>query len=94
MEDVIQELGLSCLIIADAGLGTINSVVLTVEYMKSRGIPVKGIIFNHYHKGNLIEEDNKVMCEYMTGLKVLACVEDNATDIDIDVEILRSLYEE
>lgn len=55
---------------------------------------MKGIIFNHYHKGNLIEEDNKVMCEYMTGLKVLACVEDNATDIDIDVEILRSLYEE
>lgn len=94
LEDVIQELGLSCLIIADAGLGTINSVVLTVEYMKSRGIPIKGIIFNHYHKGNLIEEDNKIMCEYMTGLKVLACVEDNATDIDIDMEILRSLYEE
>ena len=29
LEDVIKELGLSSLIVADAGLGTINSVVLT-----------------------------------------------------------------
>ena len=29
-------------------LGTINSVVLTAEYMKNRGIAAKGIIFNRY----------------------------------------------
>lgn len=93
LEDVIKELDLSCLIIADAGLGTINSVVLTVEYMKSRGIPIKGIIFNHYHEGNVMEEDNLRMCEYMTGLKVLACVKDSDTDINIDAKLLASLYE-
>ena len=47
LEDVITMLDLSCLLIADAGLGTINQVVLTWFYMKSRNIPVKGIIFNH-----------------------------------------------
>lgn len=93
LEDIIKELGLSCLIIADAGLGTINSVVLTVEYMKSRDIPIKGIIFNHYHKGNVIEEDNIAMCEYRTGLKVLACVEENATDLDMNIDKLKSIYE-
>lgn len=93
MEDIIKELGLSCLIIADAGLGTINSVVLTVEYMKSRDIPIKGIIFNHYHKGNVIEEDNIAMCEYRTGFKVLACVEENATDLDMNIDKLKSIYE-
>ena len=35
LEDVIKELGLACIIVANAGLGTINSVVLTCEYMKS-----------------------------------------------------------
>ena len=35
LEDVIQTLGLSCLIVADAGLGTINSVVLTTEYLRA-----------------------------------------------------------
>ena len=49
LEDVIQEMKLPCLIIADAGLGTINSVVLTYEYMKQKGIECKGIIFNHCH---------------------------------------------
>lgn len=92
LEDVIRELGLSCILVADAGLGTINSVVLTVEYMRSRDIEVTGIIFNHYHPGNMIEEDNIVMCEYRTGLKVVACVQDGDTDLDIDVETLKSLY--
>ena len=92
LEDVIRELGLSCILVADAGLGTINSVVLTVEYMRSRGIEVTGIIFNHYHPGDMIEEDNIVMCEYRTGLKVVACVQDGATDLDIDAETLKSLY--
>lgn len=92
LEDVIRELGLSCILIADAGLGTINSVVLTVEYMRSRGIEVTGIIFNHYHPGDIIEEDNIVMCEYRTGLKVVACVQDGDTDLDIDAETLKSLY--
>lgn len=93
LEDVIRELHLSSLIVADAGLGTINSVVLTVEYMHSRGLPIKGLIFNHYHPGNLMEEDNLRMCESMTGLKVLACVRDDDTDLDLDINTLTSLYE-
>lgn len=94
LEDIIKKLGLSCLLVADAGLGTINSVVLTVEYMRLKNIPVKGIIFNRFHKGDVMEEDNLKMCEYMTGLKVLACVSDGDNDIDIDAEFLASLYEE
>lgn len=93
LEDVIKELGLSSLIIADAGLGTINSVVLTVEYMRSRNLPIKGILFNHFHPGNVMEEDNLRMCEYMTGLKVLACIEDGSKELDMDVDLLASLYE-
>lgn len=93
LEDIIRELKLSCLIIADAGLGTINDVVLTCEYMRSRDIPVKGIIFNHFHAGNVMEEDNRRMCEYMTGLKVLACVKDGDTELDMDADELASLYD-
>lgn len=93
LEDVIKELELSCLLIADAGLGTINSVILTVEYMRGRNIPVKGIIFNHFHPGDIMEEDNLKMCEYFTGLKVLACVKDKDTELDMNAEYLASLYE-
>lgn len=93
LEDVVRELGLSSVIIADAGLGTINSVVLTAEYMKAKKLPVKGIIFNHFHPGDVMEEDNIFMCEYMTGLPVLAKVRDGDTELDIDIDTLTGLYE-
>lgn len=94
LEDVIARLELSCLLVADAGLGTINSVVLTTEYMRSRGIPVKGILFNRFHPGNVMEEDNLRMCEHRTGLKVLAWVEEGAGELALDSETLAALYEE
>ena len=93
LEDVIRELGLACLIVADAGLGTINDVVLTAGYMRARNIPVKGIIFNHFHPGDVMEEDNRNMCELLTGLTVLACVKDGDTELAMEAEALASLYE-
>lgn len=93
LEEVIKGLGLSCLLIADAGLGTINSVVLTWEYMKSRGIPVKGIIYNNYHPGDVMEDDNIRMCEHITGLPTLARVKPGDTELDMDADTLAALYE-
>ena len=57
------------------------------------GISCKGIIFNHCHPGDVMEEDNRVMCEYMTGLKVLAFVKDGDRELEIDGEVLKGLYE-
>ena len=93
LEDIVKELHLSSVIIADAGLGTINSVVLTAEYMKAKHMNVKGIIFNHFHPGDLMEEDNILMCELMAGLPILAKVEDGAKTLDIDMNALTALYE-
>lgn len=94
LEDFIKARSLSCLMVADAGLGTINAVVLTAEYMKARMIPLKGIIFNHYDPDSPMHKDNRLMCEAMTGLKVIACVKDGDTDLDIPAELLKSFYED
>ena len=94
LEDVVKELRLSSILIADAGLGTINSVVLTAEYMKTHGLPLKGIIFNHYHPGDVMEDDNIFMCEHMTGLPTLAKVQDGDTELDMNIDALCALYDE
>ena len=94
LEDVVKELRLSSILIADAGLGTINSVVLTAEYMKTHGLPLKGIIFNHYHPGDVMEDDNIFMCEHMTGLPTLAKVQDGDTELDMNINALCALYDE
>ena len=87
-------LQLPSVIVADAGLGTINSVVLTVKYMQGKKLPVKGILFNHYHRGDTMEEDNIAMCRQHTGLPVLACIPDGAQELPMEPNDLAALYEE
>ena len=92
LEDVIKALDLSCLLVADAGLGTINSVALTAEYMRARKLPIVGLIFNRFHPGDVMEEDNIRMCEELTGLKTLACVREGDRELPMEAEALRALY--
>lgn len=92
LEDIIRWLHLPVLVIANAGLGTINHVVTTCEYIKNRHIPVKGILLNHW-KGGIMEEDNVKMIEEITGVKVLAKIRDGDSLLDIDAEEIISLYE-
>lgn len=93
LPDVIKACKAGCLLIADAGLGTINSVGLTAFYMKEHDIPLKGIIFNHFKPGDVMQEDNLKMCEHLTGAKVIACVRDGDTELNISAENLKRLYE-
>ncbi|MDQ0204653.1 dethiobiotin synthase [Pectinatus haikarae] len=92
LEDFIKEFSLPSVIVADAGLGTINAVVLTVEYMKNRSLPIKGIILNNY-TGGIMQEDNIRMIEAMTGIKIAALVKDGDKDLDIEAEALAAFYE-
>lgn len=83
LPDVIKALGLDIIVVASAELGGINSAVLTVEYAKSHGINVKGIILNKYDETDLMQRDNKKQIENITGIKVLATVKENGTEIDL-----------
>ncbi len=93
LPDVVKACGLDCLLVADAGLGTINAVGLTAFYLKARDIPLKGIIFNHFQPGDPMQEDNMKMCEHLTGAKIVACVRDGDTELELSAEQLQSLYE-
>ena len=93
LEDVVKDLNLPTIVVATAALGTINSTVLTIHYLQSKGIPVKGIIVNHY-TGNPMEEDNCVMIERLTGIPVLDRVGPGATSLHMDVETMLNCYED
>lgn len=92
-EDVIHRLNLPVLIVADAGLGTINDVVLTIFYMRAHDLRIQGVLFNNYTPGDVMQEDNRRMCEEMTGIPVLAGIEKGATDLPLEVKALTALYE-
>ena len=93
LEDVVKDLNLPTIVVATAALGTINSTVLTIHYLQSKGIPVKGIIVNHY-TGNPMEEDNCVMMERLTGIPVLDRVRPGQTSLHMDTDAMLSCYED
>ena len=81
LEDIVKMLHLNTLVIADAGLGTINAVVLTVEYIR-----------NHY-SGGAMQEDNEKMIKRLTGVPVIARVRDGARELEVDLEVLKRVYD-
>lgn len=93
LENIIAALGLPSIIVADAGLGTINAVVTTVEYMRKRKLPINGIILNKWN-GDFMQRDNLAMIEELTGVRVVAVVKDGDAELEIDEKALVGLYKD
>lgn len=91
LEDIIKELNIPSLIIADAGLGTINSTVLTIEYMRSKNLKINGVILNRFEMANKMHENNKKMIEEMTGVKIIGVVIDGI--LKLYKENIETLFE-
>ena len=87
LEDIIKTLKLPLLIVTTAALGSINACVLTIEYARSRGLDIRGIIVNRYGcSGNFeMEDDNIRMMQDLTGLEILAKVKEGDSDLGVAV---------
>ncbi len=73
--DMIRWLGLPLLVVARAGLGTINHTVLTVKAAQSAGVSVPGVVLNRYPAApGLAEQTNPGVIEALTGVPVLGLV--------------------
>lgn len=83
LKDLIKDLGMDIIIIADGGLGTINSTLLTVEYARANGINIQGIILNNYIEDDFMYRDNLLQSEYLTGIKVIETVSPNCARINV-----------
>lgn len=45
--DLINRMGLPALVVARTGLGSINHTLLTLDCLRSRGVPILGLVFNN-----------------------------------------------
>ncbi|WP_295163154.1 dethiobiotin synthase [uncultured Brachyspira sp.] len=94
LEDIIKELNISSLIVADAGLGAINSTILTIEYMRKKKLKIRGVILNRFKIGDVMHEDNKKMIEEITGVNIVGLVISNTSKKEnkLKIEKLPSLF--
>ena len=71
--DLAVALGLPVLVVARAGLGTVNHCALTVEALRARGLGVAGVVLNRAAPGgDPSEPHNAAEIERLTGARVLA----------------------
>ena len=68
--DLVRELGFSCLLVARAGLGTINHTLLTMHFARSVGLKIKGIIINNSAR-SLLERDNVETIAKLAGVPAI-----------------------
>lgn len=85
LEDIIKALEYPVVIVATCEVGTINHTVLTIDYLRAKGITIKGIIFNQFDKDSVVHKDNVKVIEELTGITILGYVTEGQKDIDIDV---------
>lgn len=93
MYDIPKALNLDVIIVADGGLGTINTTFLTVDFIKRLPLNIKGIILNNFDSEDFMHRDNLKVVEKICGVKVIGTVSKNARAIDFITGELEGLYE-
>ena len=71
VRDLAVELGLSVIVAARTGLGTISHLLLTVEAARAAGLDVAGIVMSPWpERPEPIEESNRATVERLAGVPV------------------------
>jgi dethiobiotin synthetase len=65
--DLMQELKANIIVVADLYLGSINHTLLTLEFLQSRKLPIKGIIFN----GDSNPESERIILKHHPSIRML-----------------------
>lgn len=92
LTDLIRARRMRCLLVSGAGLGSINAAGLTAQYMRAQGIALAGIVLNRYRAGDVLDEDNRRMIEYVAGARVLCSIGEGG-EMDLSAQALLSLYD-
>lgn len=90
--ELMNDLQLPGLLVADAGVGTLNQTTMTVAYAKQKNVDLRGIVLNRYPDFPSIGvRHNPEMLERTTGLPIVGKVPE--TD-DPDLSLYRTIYSE
>jgi dethiobiotin synthetase len=80
--DLADQMGLEAIVVARAGLGTLNHTCLTVDALQSRGVPVRGVVLNSATPlPTLADETNpEALRRLRPGLRVFSVPHHSSTD--------------
>ncbi|MCF6094288.1 dethiobiotin synthase [Microaerobacter geothermalis] len=76
VSDVAKAIGLPLLIVARPDLGTVNHTLLTIQFAKSMGLEIVGVIVNGLmeEQQSVAEQTNPALIEEFSGIPVLGVI--------------------
>lgn len=92
--DILKALKLNAVVVADAGLGTINHTVLTISYLTSHNVKVKGVILNNFDTDSIMHNDNLHMIEELSSVKVIATLGKGERDLNLRYQNMEDYFDE
>lgn len=71
--DLIKDMKIPAIVVARAGLGTINHTLLTIEALKKRKVPILGIVLNGFSakSHDISEKSNADVIEKLSGVPII-----------------------
>lgn len=95
MRDLAEALALPVVVVAEAGLGTINHTLLTIEALRTRDLPILCVVLNENRPVDRdLANDNAHAIALWTGLPVLGPLAHGATDFSsVDPLLMDALVE-
>ncbi len=92
--DILKAMKLPCVVVADAGLGTINHTVLTISYLNVNDVKVHGVILNKFDKNSIMHQDNLSMIEQISNVKVIATLAEGKPDLELLDKNMEDYFDE
>jgi dethiobiotin synthetase len=84
LADVVSPYDAEWVVVARAGLGTLNHAELTVRALRDRGANVRGVVVGSWpEQPGLAEEQNLLDLPRITGVSLLGCIPAGAAQLDV-----------
>ncbi len=76
IKDIIKKLGLDVVLVTRPDLGTINHTLLSLEYLRTNGIEVAGVVINYSKpiKPGISEKANPGLIKKLGGIEILGMI--------------------
>ncbi len=77
LADFVKRFSMPAIVVARAGLGTINHTLLTIEAMKARSIPLAGLVFNDLEPGSdqeIVKDNMEIIKEFCPNVEIFGLI--------------------
>ena len=91
--DLAKAYHVPAVVISSAGLGSIGSLGMTLSYLQTEQIEVRGVIVNGYDKRDFLHQDNVRVFHKTFGIQTIYTVE-KGEKLHLSLEALEQLYRE